>query len=256
MVGKTKSQKAKEALVDHREMMDSMMRERRDAKVELARTSFQAFCELMMEHPDDPDNPDKTLYECRPHHKLLIEMVEKVCRGEIPRAIVTMPPRHGKTETLSKLGLSWIFGKKAHESLVLGTYNTDFAGDFGRDVRAIVQSDTFMEVFPDFALRKGSASANRLTTTKRGQATFVGAGGALTGRGFHTGIIDDPFKDASEADSQLVRDKRWEWFTKVFMTRQMTVGASVIIVLTRWHEDDIVGRAFVIVWPPSRWGGL
>ena len=78
--------------------------------------------------------------------------------------------------------------------------------------------------------------------TKQGGSYYaVGVGGGLTGRGFNIGIIDDPVKDAAEASSKTYRDNIWDWYTAVFHTRQRP-GAAEIVVMTRWHEDDLVGR--------------
>ena len=207
-----------------------------------ARGDLLRFAQLMMPHPDDPDDTNKSQYIVAQHHKVMAYALEKVEKGEMPRLIVTMPPRHGKSQLVSKTFLAWQLGRNPYESVAFATYNEDFAGDFGREVRNMVQSAPYRSIFPELELRKGSASASRLVTKEGGTAVFVGRGGSLTGRGFHKGVIDDPFKDADEAESPLIRDKAWEWFTRVFMTRQMSVGSSVIITLTRWHEDDIVGR--------------
>lgn len=206
------------------------------------REDILEFARLMMPHPDDPDDITMSQYQVALHHEVMGHALHKVEKGELPRLIVCMPPRHGKTQLVSKLFLAWYMGRNPYNSTVLATYNKEFVGDFGREVRDYFDSEMFQAMFPEFSLRKGSKSAYRMVTKERGTSVFVGVGTALTGRGFHLGIIDDPFKDGEEAESQLIRDKRWDWFTKVFLTRQMTVGSSIIITLTRWHEDDIVGR--------------
>jgi len=225
-----------------KEILGYMRAEERIAALREGRDDVIKFAQLMMPHPDDPDNIHMSMYQVAQHHAVMGHALHKVERGEMPRLIVCMPPRHGKTQLVSKLFLAWYLARNPYNSTVLATYNKEFAGDFGREVRDYFQSEMFQSMFPDFTLRKGSASAYRMVTKERGTAVFVGVGTALTGRGFHLGVIDDPFKDGEEADSQLVRDKRWDWFTKVFLTRQMTIGSSIIITLTRWHEDDIVGR--------------
>jgi predicted phage terminase large subunit-like protein len=226
----------------HAEILEYLQLLERVKAYKQARDDFLTFCRVMMPSPDDADDPTKTAFQTARHHEVMAHALEKIERGELPRLIVCMPPRHGKSQMVSKLFLPWYIGRNPYNSAALATYNSDFAGDFGREVRAYIQSARYQGVFPELQLRKGSAASDRMTTTEGGTAVFVGAGGALTGRGFHVGVIDDPFKDGEEADSQLIRDKRWDWFTKVFLTRQMTVGSSVVITLTRWHEDDIVGR--------------
>lgn len=227
---------------DQKEVLDYLRLLERVAAYKEAQSDLLRFAKLMMPHPDDPDDPNKSQYMVAKHHEVMAYALDKVDKGEYPRLIVTMPPRHGKSQLVSKIFLAWLMGRNPYESVAFATYNEDFAGDFGREVRNMIQSPAFGSIFPEFELRKGSASAGRLVSKEGGTAVFVGRGGSLTGRGFHKGVIDDPFKDSDEAESNTIRDKAWEWFTKVFMTRQMSVGASVIITLTRWHEDDIVGR--------------
>ena len=143
---------------------------------------------------------------------------------------------------ISKHFGAWCEGRDPYRSFVFGTYNDDFAQDTGRDVKNLLQSQRFKDVFPGFSLQAGSASSGMMKTTQRGQLSFVGRGTALTGRGAHVLVIDDILKDADEANSPTIREKCWQWFTKVAMTRLMKQGAAVIIVMTRWHEDDLVGR--------------
>jgi len=96
-------------------------------------------------------------------------------------------------------------------------------------------------VFPNFRLRRGGNAKDNLETAQGGRALFVGRGGALTGRGAHLLLIDDLYKDHEEARSQAIRDQAWNWFTKVAMTRRMG-RRQVIITMTRWHSDDVIGR--------------
>ena len=138
--------------------------------------------------------------------------------------------------------MAWTAGKHPEKSLIFGTYNNDYAADNGRAVRDILTSPQHRQVFPNFSLKDGSAAANRLETYMGGQLSFVGRGGSITGRGGHGIIIDDPIKDRQEADSKLIRDQLWTWFSQVVMTRRMTEDSWVLIIQTRWHEDDLVGR--------------
>lgn len=207
-----------------------------------ARDDFLTFCKLMMSHPDDPYDPDKTLFKEAPHHKVICQMLEKVETGEWPRMIVTLPPRHGKTQLCAKFFIPWCIGRDPYRHTAYATYNDQFAGDVGRDTMAVMESPEFCGVFPEFEFRKGSKSAGRFQSSKGGTSVVVGRGSALTGRGFHIGVGDDLLKDGAEANSQTIRDRCWDWFTKVFMTRQMEAGAIVILMMTRWHEDDVIGR--------------
>ena len=152
----------------------------------------------------------------------------------------SMLPTHN-SEIVSRRLPAWLAGKFPTQNIVVGTYNDDFAADFGDDVRRIIQSKRFKEVFPTFALAKGGTAKDRLKTTKAGQLSFVGRGGSLTGRGAHVLVLDDIIKDDKEAASKAIRDSAWNWFARVAMTRRMG-DKRVIITFTRWNSDDPIGR--------------
>jgi len=195
----------------------------------------------MPDHKDHSDNP-KTRYDTGRHHVILANMLEDVLAGNCPRLIINMGPRHGKTELATKRFLPYASAKFPNKSFILGTYNQTFAEDIGRAVRDVVQSPEHRLVFPDHVLKDGSEAADRLQTEDGGILAFVGRGGTTTGRGGDGIVIDDPIKDRSEADSPTIRDKLWTWFTQVIATRLMTHESWIIVILTRWHEDDLVGR--------------
>lgn len=230
--------------VDEFADVDPEVLERFRAAVERARDDFITFAKLMFPSPDEPYDPDRSTFKVGKHHAVIAKILTLVEAGAPgwDRLIITLPPRHGKTEMCGSLFLPWFVGRNPHLSTAYATYNDEFSGDIGRSVLDRMRFETYRMIFPKTELRKGSASASRIVTTKRGTMVFVGRGTSLTGRGFHVGLCDDLLKDAAEANSQAIRDACWEWFNKVFMTRQMEQGARVIIIITRWHEDDIVGR--------------
>jgi predicted phage terminase large subunit-like protein len=211
-------------------------------KIKQARRDLIAFTELTMPSADEPENVDKTRYDAQYFHRALAEALQKVEAGEMQRLIITFPPRHGKSELTSRRFPAWLVGRDPYRSVMLGAYNQDFANDFGGDVRDIILSPTFQLIFPDCKLKKGSKATDRLGTTDGGKLNFVGRGGSATGRGADFLIIDDPFKDSAEARSQTIRDEVWDWFNKTLSTRLMSDAGSIIIIQTRWHEDDLVGR--------------
>jgi predicted phage terminase large subunit-like protein len=211
-------------------------------KVRHAHDGLIDFTQLTMSHPGDPDDVERSRYDAQYFHRALAAALEAVERGEIQNLIITFPPRHGKSELTSKRFPAWFAGRNPHKSLIFGTYNQDFAEDFGRAVREIVQSDAYAQVFPGMGLKAGSASSARLETLHDGLLVFVGRGGSVTGRGGDGIIIDDPLKNSEEADSPTIRDNLWAWFQNDILTRRMTHDAWVIIIQTRWHEDDLVGR--------------
>lgn len=200
------------------------------AKRELARRHLVSFTEYT--------NP---LYRAADHHHLICEKLEAVERGEIDRLMIFMPPRHGKSELASKRFPAWALGRKPTRQIIAASYNSDLANDFGRNVRNIVAEPEFKEVFPDVSLAPDSQAANRLNTNHKGAYVAAGVGTAVTGRGADIALIDDPFKDREEADSERRRDVVWDWYRSTLFTRLMP-GGSVIVICTRWHDDDLAGR--------------
>jgi predicted phage terminase large subunit-like protein len=207
-----------------------------------ARDDFLKFVKLTMPDIEDPDNVELSMFKDAKHHRALAKVLEKVELGHIPRLIVTLPPRHGKTELISRRFIPWLLGRDTYRNVIFATYNEPFSQDIGSDCRAIMQAPAFKQVFPKFRFRAGGLSREKLQTGNGGMAAFVGRGGSITGRGADILIIDDPIKDSEEAQSPTLRSKLWDWFTQVAMTRLMTKFACVIIVHTRWHEDDLIGR--------------
>lgn len=174
------------------------------------------------------------------HHQQIAEALEEVERGECLRLMIFAPPRHTKSELGSRRFPAWYLGKNPDKQIIAATYGHDLASDFGRDVRGIVNSQEYEKLF-DTRLRADSKSANRWHTNGDGVYISTGVGGAITGRGAHIALIDDPFKNREDADSQIMRDKVWKWYTSTFYTRLMP-GGAIVIILTRWHEDDLAGR--------------
>lgn len=215
-------------------------------KVKQAREHLVPFVETTMPHPADPDDPTKTRYDARQFHRAIADAFERVERGEIKRLILEVPPRHGKTELISRRGLAWCAGRNPYNSYIFGTYNQEFADDGGRAVRDIIGSPGFAQVFPNVSLKKNSAAADRMQMdiggASGGSLFFVGRGGSVTGRGGHGIIIDDPIKNSEEADSANIREQLWQWFISDIMSRLMDDSGWVIVIQTRWHEDDLIGR--------------
>ena len=207
-----------------------------------AETSLLDYVRLTMPDSTDPSPNPRTRYHTGRHHEYIARKLEDLEAGRIQRLIINCGPRHGKTELASKRFTAWFSGKHPEMSLIFGTYNENFSGDTGRAVRSIIQSPEHRLVFPEHELKQDSVAAQRLMTTQEGQLSFVGRGGSITGRGGHGLIIDDPIKDRREADSGTIRDQLWDWFTQVVATRRMTDDSWIMLIQTRWHEDDLVGR--------------
>ena len=184
------------------------------------------------------------------HHKQIAEALESVERGDCDRLMIFAPPRHTKSELASRRFPAWYLGRHPDKQLIAATYSGDFALDFGREVRGIVQSEEYRPIFPDVSLAPDSQAANRWHTTQGGVSVYVGVGGPITGRGAHIALIDDPFKNREEADSEVRRETVWKWYTSTLRTRLMP-GGAVILIMTRWHDDDLAGR--LLEKQPDEW---
>ena len=171
----------------------------------------------------------------------MAEKLEQVERGEIDRLIICLPPRHGKTEESSIRYPPFFIGRNPQKQIICCSYSDDMASDFGRQVRNIIAGEEFGSIFPGVALASDSKAANRWNTNKGGAYVAAGVGGGITGKGADILLIDDPFKDREDADSEVTREKVWNWYTGVAYTRLMP-GGAVILIQTRWHDDDLAGR--------------
>ncbi len=173
------------------------------------------------------------------HIELINSNLMDIATGKLKRLIISMPPRHGKSELTTKMFSAWYILNNPNKNVIVVGHGSSFAIDrFGRPVRSIVR-----EFAPKFntEIERDSNAANRFSMKQGGSFKAIGKGGDLIGRGADLLIIDDPIKDPSEAFSKRQRDKLWEWFQYTPMTR-MEPDGSAIIIMTRWHNDDIVGR--------------
>lgn len=175
------------------------------------------------------------------HHDVLAEKLMAVERGEITRLMIFMPPRHGKSQLATINFPAWYLGRNKKKEVIVASYSGDLATDFGGKTRAIIRDVTFQRVFRGMALQEGEESKGKWQTNEGGSYTSVGVGGAITGKGANLFVIDDPIKNSEEANSQVYRDKVWDWWQTTARTR-LEKDAAVVVILTRWHQDDIAGR--------------
>lgn len=186
-------------------------------------------------------------FEVAEHHKIISEALEEVAMGVIDRLMIFAPPRHTKSELASRRFPSWYIGNNPSKQIITACYNSDLASDFGREVRNIVDSHSYKRLF-NTQLAADSKAANRWHTKAErdgaeveGAYVAAGVGTAITGRGAHIALIDDPFKDREEANSETTREKVYNWYTSTLYTRLMP-GGAIVLIMTRWHEDDLAGR--------------
>lgn len=175
------------------------------------------------------------------HHREISDALGRVERGEIDRLMIFAPPRSGKSEMVSLRLPAWYLGTHPNRQILSVSYNDDLATHFGRQVRNTVSSGAYQRFFPGVELAQDSRAANRWTTKQEGSYLSVGLTSGITGHGAHIAIIDDPFKNREDADSQRMRDKVWAIYESDIQSRLMP-GGAIVIMHTRWHEDDLAGR--------------
>lgn len=182
-------------------------------------------------------------YHLAPHIQLMIKALENL--GPDEGLIITMPPRHSKTETV-KAWMEWMLGQHPTFEAIYASYAVRLARSSSRSIRnEIATGLAFPKLFPNVFLAADAQGATDwgLKTGGRNAGFFraAGVGGSITGMGAHIAVIDDPLKDRKAAESEVIRDGVWEWFTSALLTR-LAPGARVVLMHTRWHPDDLAGR--------------
>lgn len=181
----------------------------------------------------------------------LQQFYEDVKAGKQPRLLIQAPPRSGKSELFSRRFPAWVFGQDPNLQIIATSYSTDLSSKMNRDVQRIIDSEEYASVFPNTSLNSvniATVSGKALRNSEifeivghSGAYRSAGVGAGITGMGADIGIIDDPVKDAKEANSQTIRDSVWDWYTTTFYTR-LSPKSGILLGMTRWHEDDLAGR--------------
>lgn len=179
-------------------------------------------------------------YQTAQHHRLICDQLERVERGEIDRLMLMIPPRHGKSELASKRFPAWYLGRKPTDQIIAVCATAEFASDFGRDVRNIMNGTEYKALF-ETRLAEDSQSKGKWHTNAGGVYYSVGVGGVLMGKGANTLLIDDPFASMADALSETTRNNVWEWYTGSAYNRLMP-GGAIVLINHRMHEDDLCGR--------------
>lgn len=192
-------------------------------------------------------------YQQAAHLTLLDETLEQVTRyvetggtEGIGRLIVEMPPRHGKSLSVSRMFPAWHIGRNPDHRFMQVSYGADLANKHSRFVRNLIRTQHYQELFPLVQLARDSSAAHAWDVEGRdGGMEALGIGGGAAGKGAHILSIDDPVKNRKQAESQTYRDMVWDSFTDDLYTR-LEPGGAIIITMTRWHMDDLVGRALLM----------
>ena len=183
-------------------------------------------------------------------HKVYYEVLDKFAKGEIRKLIVSVAPQMGKSQGSSRFLPAFLLGLNPELKIVIGSYNADQAKSFNRDVQRIVNSEAYKATFPDTYFNNGKLRmdnvylCNSEVSEPVGHSGFVravGRNGALTGKAVDILILDDVYKDYNEANSPIIREQAFKWYSTVCRTR-LHNDSQELIVFTRWHEDDLIGR--------------
>ena len=173
-----------------------------------------------------------------PALKILDEALADAANGVAPRLIFTMPPQEGKTQRVSRTFPLWLLGRNPDLRIGVVSYAQTLAIGASGQVRMDI------ETHPELGLKLRSGSAAKDEWKLDGYDGGMiarGVGGGLTGKPLDVLIIDDPFADRKQAASELIRQNVWDWWTQVGSAR-LGPDAIVIVIMTRWHEDDLAGR--------------
>ncbi len=186
--------------------------------------------------------------ELQPFHRIYYRLLEAFAEGRVRRLVITMPPQHGKSVGATTLLPAYLLGLDPDCRVAIASYSAALASKFNRRVQRILDTREYAALFPDTTIKQGTKPAGYIRTAdeveiigRRGSLLSVGREGALTGNRVDCFILDDLYKDAMEANSPIVRANCWEWYTSVVRTR-MHNHSRELIVFTRWHEEDLIGR--------------
>jgi predicted phage terminase large subunit-like protein len=181
--------------------------------------------------------------------------------NQVRKLMIFVPPQHFKSTISSQVFPAWVLGKNPNTKIALASYSPNLSSGFNRKTQHIIDSNIYRKVFPHTNLNSSNVSTDARRGKLRNSEIFeiiegsgfyktVGVGQALTGTSVDLGIIDDPYKDRADANSQAIRNKVWDWYTDVFKTR-MHNESKQLMLFTRWHEDDLAGR--VLLQEPNEW---
>jgi predicted phage terminase large subunit-like protein len=178
-------------------------------------------------------------YQAVALHRQIAEHLERVARGEVDRLMLLVPPRHGKSELASRRFPAWYLGRHPERQFISASASATLSEDFGRDVRNLIASPEYAEIFGT-RLAEDSQARGRWQTDEGGSYYAVGVGGAIMGRGAHVALIDDPFGSMADARSEQVRKSVHEWYRGSLYNRLEHKGA-IIVIAHRMHQDDLSG---------------
>lgn len=181
-------------------------------------------------------------YTAEPFHLYLMEIAERVLRGELTRVMIYCPPQSGKSRIFSELFPAYWLAKRPDDPIILCSYSAGLAEMKGLAARMVFESEEFSRLFPQIATNRQSRSvSNWKVNGHKGYMISSGVGGPITGFGARLGIIDDPVANAEDAKSATIQEKTYAWYQQTFRTRIWT-GGAIVVIQTRWNEEDLSGK--------------
>lgn len=217
-------------------MIRESLRRRRQ---EVARVKLLGFMEWCWQTPNDPLIFGRHTKETA---AVLDRALRRLQKKQSTFLRITWPFRSGKSDMVSRNLIPFALGLNPDWEIILGTYGAELSEELSGDALSIMRSDEYKALFPRSELNPDKSSRSSWAIRRRrGKVNAVGVGGAITGKGAHILIIDDPLKNREEAENEGVRQKRWDGFINDMMTR-LAPHALVIVMSTRWHVDDLHGR--------------
>jgi predicted phage terminase large subunit-like protein len=172
------------------------------------------------------------------HHRALLDRLALIGEGAIDRLMVLMPPGSAKSTYASMIFPAWWLARHPTSSVIAASHTAELADHFGRRLRNLIAEEA--EVL-GYGLSGDSRAAHRFRTSAGGEYFATGIHGPVTGRRADLVVIDDPIKSHAESESELSRNHLWNWYRSELTTR-LKPGGRIVLVMTRWHEDDLGGR--------------
>lgn len=197
--------------------------ERRKMKEAASPLAFRSFV----------DKATRGRFQWYRHCEVLADRLEDVAAGRIKRLMVFLPPRHSKSEMVSRLFSAYYLSRNPDQYVGLASYGVELARTLARAARS-----NYREA--GGSISSESAAVTHWETTQGGGMWAAGVGGAITGKGMGLGLLDDPTKDAADARSEVIRNGQREWWSSTFRTRLEPNGA-IVVIQTRWALDDLSG---------------
>lgn len=196
-------------------------------------------------------------------HRHLAHLCDEFAAGRITRLMVLMPPQHGKSELTSRRLPAYLFGLDPGLRIMALSYNDPHAKRFNRQVQRIIDSEAYHKVFPDARLNSSNVVTAAYGQFLRNASEFeiagheghylsAGVGSGITGNPADIILVDDPIKSRKEADSKVYREALWNWWLDDVGSR-IRERTQIMITVTPWHHDDLVGRIMADPIEASKW---